>query len=242
LLLRAIAIALLLTGPAAAQTLTFGAGDGLGSNATVTTRQSRPGFDGPFASATVLTGVNVRNAPTTHGSTVIGTLDTGDVVSVRCALGWCELADGGYTAEKFLSFEGSAQSFEVLEPPPEGAVSTGDAPPVTTAIDTQVLPPVAANFDGLWTVMEPGGTPGGPLIIKQTDTGVTGTLQTPNRLTKITGEISGTQLNFTYRMLNTKGRQVAAGNGFLTLKNGGQMLSGSLLLNGLVISNIKATR
>jgi hypothetical protein len=243
LLLRAVTIALLLTQPALAQTFTFGSGDDFGSRATVTTQQALPGFDGPFTSATVLSGVNVRDAPTTHGSSIIGTLETGDTVSVRCAFGWCELADnGGYTAEKFLSLDGSAQSFEVIEPPAEGAVSTGDAPPVTTAVDTTELPPVAANFDGLWTVLDPDGKPGGPLILKQTDADVTGTLQTPNRLTKITGEIEGRQLNFTYQMLYTKGAQVAAGSGFLNLKNGGQALSGSLMLNGLVVSNIKATR
>lgn len=242
LLLRATAIALLLTQAAVAQSFTFGSGDGFGSTATVTTQQGQRGGDAPFVGATVLSGVNVRDAPTSHGSTVIGTLSPGDTVSVRCSLGWCELADGGYTAEKFLSLDSSAQSFDVLAPPPEGAPSTGDAPPVTTSVDTQVLPPVAANFDGLWTVLEPDGKPGGPLILKQADTDVTGTLQTPNRLTKITGEIEGRQLNFTYQMLNTKGTQVATGSGFLNLKNGGQSLSGSLMLNGLVVSNIRATR
>jgi hypothetical protein len=241
-LLRAVIIGLLLTHPALAQTFTFGSGSDFGSSATVTSRQAQTAFAGPFTSATVLSGVNVRDAPSSRGSTVIGTLNTGDVVSVRCRFGWCELATGGYTAEKFLSLDGSAQSFEVIAPPPEGAISSGDAPPVTTATDTTELPPVAANFDGLWTVLEPDGKPGGPLIIKQTDVSVTGTLQTPNRLTKITGEIEGRQLNFTYQMLNPSGKQVASGNGFLNLKDGGQTLSGSLMLNGLVISNIKATR
>ncbi|HVY52205.1 MAG TPA: SH3 domain-containing protein [Devosia sp.] len=243
MLVRAAGIALLLSQPALAQSFSFGAGGGDGSSATVTTQQALPTFEGPFVSATVLSGVNVRSAPTSHGSTVIGTLEAGDVVSVRCHFGWCELANnGGYAAEKFLSLEGTAQSFEVVEPPAEGAQSTGDAPPVTTSVDTAEVPPVAANFDGLWTVLDPDGKPGMPLILKQSDRSVTGTLQSPNRLTKITGEIEGSKLTFTYQMLNEKGGNVAAGNGFFNLQGGGQSLSGVLMLNGLVITNIKATR
>lgn len=241
--LRAAIVTLLATSPVVAQTQSFGTGDGFGSTATVTTEQATPTFEGPFSSATVLSGVNVRSAPTTHGSTIIGTFNTGDVVAVRCRFGWCEIANnGGYTAQKFLSLDGSAQSFEMVEPPAEGEISSGDAPPVQTGIDTTQLPPVAANFDGLWTVLDPDGKPGMPLILKQTDASVTGTLQAPNRLTKITGDIEGSKLSFTYQMVNGKGAAVASGNGFFNLQRGGQALSGVLMLNGLVISNVKATR
>jgi hypothetical protein len=43
-------------------------------------------------------------------------------------------------------------------------------------------------------------------------------------------------------MLDAKGKTIASGNGFMTLGNGGTSLSGVLMLNGLVVSNINASR
>src|SRR3954447_19446570 len=97
-------LVLLSASPAAAQmTLSFGAGgDDGNSTATVTTQQAAPSFDGAFTNATVLSGVNIRSAPSSRGSDIIGTLHEGDTIAVRCKFGWCELANGGgYTAEKF---------------------------------------------------------------------------------------------------------------------------------------------
>src|SRR5690348_2286557 len=112
-------LAPLLASPARAQMLSFGINaNGSGnSTATVTTEQAIPNFDGPFVDATVLSGVNIRSAPNSHGSSVTGQLHEGQTVSVRCKFGWCQLADGGYTAQKFLSLDGSAQSFAVVQPP-----------------------------------------------------------------------------------------------------------------------------
>ena len=67
-------------------------------------------------------------------------------------------------------------------------------------------------------------------------------MQNPGRLAKLTGDISGSKLNFTYDMLDAKGKTIASGNGFMTLGNGGTSLSGVLMLNGLVVSNINASR
>lgn len=235
-------LALLSVSPAMAQmTLGFGTGDdGGNSTATVTTQDATPGFDGGFVHATVLSGVNIRSAPNTQGSDIIGTLSAGDVVGARCRFGWCELSDGGYTAEKFLSLDG--QSFDVISPPAEGSISTGDAPAVTAAITApDAIPPVAANFDGLWTATGPAGKPGMPLILKQDGNVVTGTFQTTDRLAKLTGDVEGRKFVFTYDMLNKAGKTIASGNGFLKMGNDSASLSGVLMLNGLVVSNIDAT-
>lgn len=244
-ILVASVLASLLGGPALAQTVNFGIGaNGSGnSTATVTTEQAMPSFDGPFGDATVLSGVNVRSAPSSRDSTVTGQLRQGQTVSVRCKFGWCQLSDGGYTAQKFLSLEGSADSFAVVQPPAPGAVSTGDAPAVTadtTAANANTA--AAANFDGLWTVIDSTGKPGMPLILKQTDKAVTGTLQSPDRLAKLTGEIDGRKLDFTYDMLNKAGKTIASGNGYLTMGKDSASLTGVLMLNGLVVSNVNATR
>jgi hypothetical protein len=204
-------LVLLCASPAAAQaTLTFGTGDDFGGNSTanVTTEQVTPAPDGGFTSATVLSGVNIRNAPSTQNSEIIGTLAAGDVVA----------------------------------PPADGTISTGDAPAVTAAITApDAIPPVAANFDGLWTATGPAGKPGMPLILKQDGNSVTGTFQTTERLAKLSGAVEGRMLNFTYDMLNKAGKTIASGNGFLKLSNDNARLSGVLMLNGLVVSNIKAT-
>jgi hypothetical protein len=270
-----------IAGPALAQGFDLGLGSADESTATVTTRQVLPSFDGPFIPATVLTGVNVRSAPTTHGSSILATLHEGDRVSVRCALGWCELGNtGGYAAQKFLALSdggfgamgsdaafdtgtqfdsggdftagtldagtnqdfGGSGSFDAMAPPAQGAISTGDAPPVKSLTQLGTTAAVPANFDGLWTLIDPGGKPGMPLILKQDNTSVTGTLQNPGRLAKLTGDISGTKLNFTYDMLDAKGKPIASGNGYMTLGKDGASLNGVLMLNGLVVSNINASR
>jgi hypothetical protein len=242
LLFRAVAmvIATMLPGISVASaagplSLTFGSGDAAGSTATATQQQTTPIFTGAFAPATVLSAVNVRSGPSSQGTEIVGTLHEGETVSARCLRGWCELeGNAGYTAQKFLSF-GGADSFAVLGPPSEEAsIDTALAPdPGATAV---------ANFDGLWTVIDADGNPGMPLILTQTGASVTGTLQSKERLAKIVGDVEGNKLSFTYDMLDSKGRAVASGNGFLNLKTGGSALSGVMMLNGLVISNISASR
>jgi hypothetical protein len=214
-----------------------------GSTATFTqtTVTAAPDADG-FVGATVLSAVNVRSAPSSTQSEIIGTLQQGQAVRVRCDRGWCEIEDtGGFTAQKFLNFDGGAQSFDTVNPPAnpatmEAAVNDpGTTPPAQTA-------PAAAGFDGLWTPLDASGQPGQPMILTQDGMSVTGTMQGKDRLTKITGDIQGSKLSFTYDMLNGKGSKVASGSGFLDLSADGKSLSGVLMLNGLVISNIKATR
>jgi hypothetical protein len=43
-------------------------------------------------------------------------------------------------------------------------------------------------------------------------------------------------------MADAKGKAVASGNGYLTLGKQGQSLKGVLMLNGLVVANLDATR
>jgi hypothetical protein len=43
-------------------------------------------------------------------------------------------------------------------------------------------------------------------------------------------------------MLNKAGRTIASGNGYLTLGKDNASLRGVLMLNGLVVSNVNATR
>jgi hypothetical protein len=251
-MLRVIApLALILfASPAFAQvslTLDAGGGDNgamPNSRATVTEQDTTqpPDLNGGFAPATVLTAVNVRSAPSTSNSEVIGTLQQGGMVTVRCHLSWCELQDGGYVAQKFLTFDNSG-SFDVVSPPADGVTTAGNATTAelaAPATDATAAPTV--SFDGAWTITnDPSGQPV-PLTLIQTGATVTGTLSGKDRITQITGDIQGTQLSFTYKMANAKGALVATGNGFLALQAGGNTLTGNLMLNGLVISNINATR
>jgi hypothetical protein len=213
-----------------------------GSTATVTEQQTPPGFDGSFAPAVVLSAVNVRSAPRSQGSQIIGTLQQGESISVRCQRGWCELEEGGYAAQKFLSFSGG--SFNVVQPPAEGETTGGNA--VTADLTAPDALPQAntamANFDGTWTLVDNPTQGQLPLVLAQTGTAVTGTLTGKDRVTKITGDIQGNKLTFTYAMVNGKGGAVASGNGFLNLAADGQSLSGVLMLNGLVIANLTANR
>jgi hypothetical protein len=242
-----IVFALLWTAPAVAGgtiDLTFGTSPNPGgSTATFTQTTIAPAPDASgFVGATVLSAVNVRSAPNSTQSEIIGLLQAGQGVRVRCDRGWCELEDsGGYAAQKFLNFEGGAQSFDAVSPPSDPATMEA------AVNDPATTPPAATggpdvNFDGLWTPFDASGQPGQPMILKQEGTAVTGTMQSKDRLTKLTGDIQGSKLSFTYDMLNGKGRKVASGNGFLDISADGKSLSGVLMLNGLVITNIKATR
>ena len=248
----------LLAAPAAAQDVGFDLGLGGNSSATIHVQQTPPHFAGDFAGANVLSGVNVRQSPSSKAA-ILGTLSPGGMVLARCSRGWCELQDGGYVGQKFLSFEASG-SFDVAPPPATDAnldtTTTTVAPPTT--LDATLAPnggestmtgspptspdSVPASFGGAWTVTSDPSQPNVPLTLAQTGTAVTGTLQGPTRITKVTGDVQGTRLTFTYQMADTKGRSVATGNGYLTLGKGGQSLSGVLMLNGLVVANLDARR
>jgi len=156
------------------------------------------------------------------------------------------LQDGGYVGQKFLSFDATG-SFDVVPPPATDTTTTDATATAGTDSTTSLAPPtsagsVSANFDGAWLVTNDPSGQAVPLTLAQTDESVTGTLEGKTRVTKITGDIEGTKLAFTYQMVNAKGAQVATGNGFLTLTTGGQALTGALMLNGLVIANINAVR
>ena len=233
--------------PALAQmTISMGVGGETGgSSATVTTTQTAPVFSGDYAGANVLSGVNVRNGPSSSAQ-ILSTLRQGGTVMARCQHGWCELQDGGYVGQKFLSFDASG-SFDVVPAPPTDPATIDATAPADTGSTTSLAPPtsagsVAANFDGAWSVTNDPSGQAVPLTLAQTGENVTGTLQGKTRVTKITGDVEGTKLAFTYQMVNAKGAQVATGNGFLTLTTGGQALTGALMLNGLVIANINAVR
>ena len=250
----------LLAAPAAAQDVGFDLGLGSGggnSSVTIQVQQTPPHFTGDFAGANVLSGVNVRQSPSSK-SAILGTLSPGGTVLARCSRGWCELQDGGYVGQKFLSFDASG-SFDVAPPAATDAnldTTATLAPPA--ALDATlapnggdstatVAPPtspdsVPATFDGNWLVTSDPSQPNVPLALTQTGTAVTGTLQSTTRTTKLTGDVQGTRLTFTYQMADAKGRSVATGNGYLTLGKGGQSMTGVLMLNGLVVANLNAKR
>jgi hypothetical protein len=244
-----VLLALTLASPALAQaTFTVGVGGGDGSSATLTVQQAPPGFAGDFAGAVVLSGVNIRSGPSSKAQ-IMGTLHAGGTVMARCQRGWCELQDGGYVGQKFLSFTATG-SFDVAPTPPAGDVETATTDEAVISDSTTSLPPpgaaadaaVAANFAGAWTVTNDPSQKPVPLTFTQTGASVTGTMTGPARVTSITGDIQGSKLNFTYQMANAKGTAVASGNGYLTLGRDGQSLNGVLMLNGLVVSNINAVR
>jgi hypothetical protein len=251
----------LLAVPAAAQDVGFdlglGNGSGGSSSVTIQVQQTPPHFTGDFTGANVLSGVNVRQAPSSKAA-ILGTLSPGGTVLARCSRGWCELQDGGYVGQKFLSFDASG-SFDLSPPMATEAnldTTTSVAPPATLdatlapngSDSTATLGPptspdsVPANFGGSWIVTSDPTQANVPLTLVQTGTAVTGTLQGANRVTKLSGDVQGTRLTFTYQMADAKGRSVAAGNGYLTLATGGQSLSGVLMLNGLVVANLNAKR
>ena len=245
MLLRAIVLtaAAVLATPALAQA-TFSTNFNDGSTATFTQQQTPPGFAGGFANAVVLSAVNVRSAPSSQNSQIIGTLQQGERVAARCQRGWCELEPGGYTAQKFLSFSIDG-SFDVVQPPADGETTGGNATTAELTPDATTLPQAntaIADFNGNWTVTSDPTQSNLPLVLTQAGTGVTGTLTGKDRVTKITGDIQGSKLTFTYSMVNGKGGAVASGNGFLNLAADGKSLAGVLMLNGLVIANLNASR
>jgi len=79
--------ALAVAGPAMAQaTFSMGVGGEGGSSATITVQQTPPQFTGDYAAANVLSGVNVRQAPSSKAA-VLGTLREGGTVLARCQRG-----------------------------------------------------------------------------------------------------------------------------------------------------------
>lgn len=251
--------ALAVAGPAMAQaTFSMGVGgDGGGSSATITVQQTPPQFTGDYAAANVLSGVNVRQAPSSKAA-VLGTLREGGTVLARCQRGWCELQDGGYVGQKFLSFDATG-SFDVTPPPASDAnldTTASLAPPTTldatlapngSDSTTTLGPPtspdsVPATFGGAWIVISDPTQQNVPLTLVQTGTAITGTIQGKDRITKLSGDVQGMRVTFTYQMADAKGRSVATGNGYLTLASGGQSLTGVLMLNGLVVANLNAKR
>ncbi|MEQ1770615.1 MAG: SH3 domain-containing protein [Devosia sp.] len=84
--------------------------------------------------ATVTISANVRSAPD-KAAAVMGTVQAGRVVNVRCEKRWCQLDNGGWIFEDLLAFDGStgaatpvelspapaAQAPVELEPVPEPA-------------------------------------------------------------------------------------------------------------------------
>lgn len=206
------------------------------SAATVTTQTVG------FTAATVQSAVNIRNRPDSRNSDIIGALQAGGTVMVRCSYGWCELADGGYVAQKFLSFDGG--SFDVVAPPADGDTTAGEPsltpPPAPDA--QQPVEQAVPDFAGTWTVLDAAGQAQRVLTLTQSGASVDGILEAPSRIARITGRIGGTRLDFTYQMMNEKSEPVASGTGMLDMGEDGKSLSGRLMLNGLVLGDIDAVR
>ena len=185
----AVFAACLVATPALGQTtLSIGVGgDSGGSSATLTTTQTAPVFTGDYAGANVLTGRQCPQFGPSNGGQILGTLRQGGTVMARCQRGWCELQDGGYVGQKFLSFDASG-SFDVVPATGGGCFDRrrpgNDRTTATTGTDstTALAPPtsagsVSANFGGDWSVTNDPSGQAVPLTLAQTGESVTGTLQ-----------------------------------------------------------------
>lgn len=191
-------------------------------------------------SAVVKSAVNIRTAPSSSKSRVIGALKAGDEVTVSCSRGWCKLGDGrGYVAEKFLRLGagggGSTKAAAAAAPEPAAAAEPAAAPePVAPP-----APETGGIFDGAWTATTDQGA-GGPLQIAQIDTDATATLVSGDITTRMTGRIEGMRYIFTWQNVRD-GQVLVAGDGFLNFV-GDNALSGALMRDGALLAAIKANR
>jgi hypothetical protein len=189
--------------------------------------------------AVVKSAVNIRTAPSSTKSRVVGALKAGDELTVNCSSrGWCELADGrGFVAKKFLRLgAGGGGASKPAEPPQATASTEAEAP-------AEPAPPPAPEtggiFDGTWTATTDQGAEGA-LQIAQIDTGADATMTAGDIVTTMTGRIEGMRYIFTWQ--NTRnGDVLVEGDGFLNFV-GDNALSGALMRDGQLLTALKAGR
>jgi uncharacterized protein YraI len=184
-------------------------------------------------SAVVRSAVNIRTAPSSSNSRVIGALKAGDELSVTCRRGWCEIAGGrGYVAQRFLRL--GAGGGGAVKPPPPATPAPAAQPAVAAAPETGGI------FNGAWVARNDAGASEIPLTIQQVDTNALATMQVGDITTTMSGRIEG--MRFVFDWENTRGGQVLlAGDGFLNFV-GDDALSGALMHNGNAISSVTASR
>lgn len=186
--------------------------------------------------AVVKSAVNIRTAPSSSKSRVVGALKAGDEISVNCSnRGWCELADGrGFVAKKFLRLgAGGGGASQPAEPQQAAATAEAPAPAEPPAPETGGI------FDGVWTATTDQGAEG-PLQIAQIDTDAEATLVAGDITTKMTGRIEGMRYIFTWQNIR-EGKVLVEGEGFLNFV-GDNALSGALMRDGTLLAAIKAGR
>jgi hypothetical protein len=171
-------------------------------------------------------------------SRVVGTLKSGEEVSVSCSRGWCELGDGrGFVATRFLRLGAGSGGNSAPSPEVEPAAAAAEpeaAPVPETAMDTGGI------FHGQWTARSDSGAADVPLTIQQAGTNALGTMVVGDITTTMAGRVDGTRFIFDWE--NTKGGAVVVtGNGYLNLVGDG-MLSGFLLHQGSVLAVMTARR
>lgn len=198
--------------------------------------------------AIVKSAVNIRTAPSSSNSRVVGALKAGDRVTVSCSKGWCRLSDGrGYVATKFLRLNagsgGAAEPKPVVEEPAVAettpvAETTVEQP--AAAMEAVAAPQGDGLFNGAWNVNTDAGANAVPLTIAQMGTEAEGRMVIGDITTTMTGNVDGTRFIFNWEN-SQGGKVVIAGDGFLNLAGDGA-LSGVLMHNGSVVSAMQARR
>jgi hypothetical protein len=192
-------------------------------------------------SAVVKSAVNIRTAPSSSKSRVVGTLKAGEELTVNCSnRGWCELADGrGFVAKSFLRLGagggGTTKAAAAPEPTPAAATETAAAPEPAAP----PAPETGGIFDGTWTAATDQGAEG-TLQIAQIDTDAEATMVAGDITTKMTGRIEGMRYIFSWQNVRD-GKVLVEGDGFLNFV-GDNALSGALMRDGALLAAIKAGR
>jgi len=190
-------------------------------------------------SAVVKSAVNIRTAPSSSKSRVVGTLKAGDELTVTCSnRGWCELADGrGFVAKSFLRL--GAGSGGQAAPVKEAVAAEPAAAPQPSEPAAPPAPETGGIFDGVWTATTDQGAEGS-LQIAQIDTDAEATMVAGDITTKMTGRIEGMRYIFTWQNIRD-GQVLVGGDGFLNFV-GDDALSGALMRDGALLAAIKAGR
>jgi hypothetical protein len=194
-------------------------------------------------SAVVRSAVNIRTAPSSSNSRVVGTLKAGEELTVTCRRGWCEIAGGrGFVAERFLRLGAGSggRSTPAAKPAPETPVATAQPEPTPAPVPAPAAPETGGIFNGVWVARNDAGAADVTLTIQQVDTNALATMEIGDITTTMSGRIEG--MRFIFDWENTRGGQMLVnGDGFLNFV-GDDALSGVLMHNGSAISSVTATR
>lgn len=191
--------------------------------------------------AVVKSAVNIRTAPSSSKSKVIGALKKGDEITVSCSKGWCKLADGrGYVAQSFLRLGAGGGGGSAAKPAAESEQVATAAPATEAPAPAEPPKPETGGiFDGMWNAKTDRGIEA-PLSIAQIETDAEATMVSGDITTKMTGRIEGMRYIFTWQNVRD-GQVLIEGDGFLNFV-GDNALSGALMQNGTLVASIQAGR